>query len=99
MVASQAVLAESPAHIALALVEQMETLATAGEWEHIEDVAIRLRGAVMDIPESERGPVLVAAQQCIDRVATEAFEARKAITGEMHEIRKGQAAKKAYELG
>ncbi len=99
MVASQAVLAESPAHIALALVEQMESLAEAGDWEHIEDVAMRLRGAVMDIPEPERGPVLVAAQHCIERVAAQALDARKAITGEMHEIRKGQAAKKAYELG
>jgi len=98
MVASQAVLAESPAHVALALVEQMETLAEAGEWEHVEDVAIRLRGAVMDIPESERGPVLVAAQHCIEKVAAEAHKARRAITGEMHELRKGQAAKKAYEL-
>jgi len=99
MVASQAVLAESPAHVALALVEQMEALAKAGEWEHVEDVAIRLRGAVMDIPESERGPVLVAAQHGIKKVAAEAQEARKSITGEMHELRKGQAAKKAYELG
>ncbi len=98
MVASQAVLAESPEHVALALVEQMETLADAGEWEHIEDVAIRLRGAVMDIPEPERGPVLLAAQRCIKKVAAEAHNARRAITGEMHEIRKGQAAKKAYEL-
>ncbi len=99
MVASQAVLAESPAHIALALVEQMEALARAGDWEHIEDVAIRLRGAVMDVPEAERGPVLVAAQHCVERVAAEAVDARKAITGEVHELRKGQAAKKAYELG
>ena len=98
MVASQAVLAESPAHVALALVEQMETLAAAGEWDHIEDVAIRLRGAVMDIPESERGPVLVAAQHCIEKVAAEAQRARRTITGEMHELRKGQAARKAYEL-
>ncbi len=98
MVASQAVLAESPAHVALELLAQMEALAEAGEWEHIEDVAIRLRGAVMDIPESERGPVLVAAQGCIEKVAADARTARRNITGEMHEIRKGQAAKKAYEL-
>jgi len=98
MVASQAVLAESPVHIALALVEQMEALAQAGEWEHIEDVTIRLRGAVMDVPEAERGPVLVAAQRCIQSIAAEARQARQAITGEMQEIRKGQAAKKAYEL-
>jgi len=98
MVASQAVLAESPAHVALALVEQMQTLAEAGEWEHIEDVSIRLRGAVMDIPEPERGPVLLAAQHCIEKVAAEANKARRVITSEMHELRKGQAAKKAYEL-
>ncbi len=99
MVASQAVLAESPAHIALALVEQMEALARAGEWEHIEDVAMRLRGAVMDVPESERGPIIVAAQHGIERVAAAATDARKTITGEIHGLRKGQAAKKAYELG
>ncbi len=98
MVASQAVLAESPAHVALELLAQMEALAEAGEWEHIEDVAIRLRGTVMDIPEAERGPVLVAAQRCIEQVAADARKARRSITGEMHELRKGQAAKKAYEL-
>lgn len=99
MVASQAVLAESPVHIALALIEQMEALARACDWEHIEDVAIRLRGAVMDIPESERGPILVAAQHGIERVAAAAHQARKSITGEIHGLRKGQEAKKAYELG
>ena len=98
MVASQAVLAESHADVALELVEQMEALAAAGEWEHIEDVAIRLRGAVMEVPESERGPVLVAAQHGIEKVAAEARRARRSITGEMQELRKGQAAKKAYEL-
>jgi len=98
MVASQAVLAETPVHIALALIEQMESLAEAGEWEHVEDVVLRLRGAVMEIPESERGPVIVAAQHGIEKVAAEAHKARRTITGDMHEIRKGQAAKKAYEL-
>jgi len=98
MVASQAVLAESPAQVALALVEQMEAFAETGEWDHIEDVAIRLRGAVMDIPETERGPVLIAAQRGIEKVEAEAHKARRAITGEMHELRKGQAARKAYEL-
>jgi len=98
MVASQAVLAESAADIALEIAEHMESLAVAGDWEHVEDVTIRLRGAVMDVPEAERAAVLHAAQRSVQKVAAEAKKARQAITGEMHELRKGQAAKKAYEL-
>jgi len=98
MVASQAVLEAQPVSIVLQLSEEMEALATAGEWEQIEDVAVRLRAAVMNVPEAERRSVLLAVQRSTEKVAAGARQARQTVTGKISELRLGQVAKKAYEL-
>lgn len=98
MVASQAAIAESAASIALEMAEHMEVLATAGEWDQIEDIAMRLRGVVMNVPEAERRAVMLTVQRSAERVAAKAKSARLEITGKIAELRRGQAAKKAYEL-
>lgn len=98
MVASRAAIAESATQVALEMAEHMEMLAAAGEWDHIEDIVIRLRGVVMNVPEAERREVMLAVRRSTEQVEAAANAARQAITGKMSELRRGQAAKKAYEL-
>ncbi len=98
MVASRAAMTESAAKVALEMAEHMETLAAAGEWEQVEDIVIRLRGIVTSVPEEERRDVLLAVQRSTEHVEAQARSARQSITGRMSELRRGQAAKKAYEL-
>ena len=99
MVASHAALKETAATVALEMAEHMEMLAEAGEWDQIEDIAVRLRGVVMNVPESERRPVLQKVRQSTELVEARAMEARHEVTSKIYELRRGQAAKKAYELG
>jgi len=98
MVASQAAITESAATIALEMAEHMETLAAAGEWDQIEDIVARVRGVVMNVPENERRAIIQSVQRSAERVADEARMARQDVTGKISELRRGQAAKKAYEL-
>lgn len=98
MAANQAVLTETPESIVLEMSEHMEALAIAGEWDDIEDIAVRLRSAIMNVPEADRRPILIAVQRSTQKVAAEAQKARQTVTGKISELRRGQAAKKAYEL-
>lgn len=98
MVASQKVMSDTAVTSAMEVVSQMEALAATGEWEQIADVAERLRAAVLDVPETERRSVLIAAQQCTDKVLAEAQHAHESVSGKISELRRGQVAKKAYEL-
>ena len=98
MVASQAALADSAKTIALEMAEHIETLAAAGEWEEVEDIVVRLKNAVLKVPEPDRRAVIVAVQQSLDVVAAAAHDARQDVTIKVTELRRGQAAKKAYEL-
>lgn len=98
MVASQAVVKQSASTIAIEMSAQMEVLASYGDWDQVEELAVRLRAAVMDVPENERRNVIKAVQRHTDKVADLARQARQDVTGRIHELRKGQAAKKAYEL-
>ncbi len=98
MVASHAEMTDSAVSIALAMCERMEALAGAGDWDEVEDIALRLRHAVMEVPEAERRPVVLAAQRSTAKVAAGAQTARQTVTGKISELRRGQVAKKAYEL-
>lgn len=98
MVASQKVMTDSAATAAMDIVSQMEALAVTGEWEQVADVAERLRAAVLMVPVAERRAVLIAAQQCTDKVLADAKLAHESVSGKLSELRRGQVAKKAYEL-
>ena len=98
MVASQAALADNAKTIALEMAEHIETLAKAGEWDEVEDMVVRLRSIIMQVPEAERRAVIVKIQQSIDTVSAAARDARQDVTSKVTELRRGQAAKKAYEL-
>ena len=98
MVASQATLDDSPVAVVLQMLEQMESLAGAGEWERIEEIVRRLHAALMNVPEAERRPLLLAAQRSTENVAAGAKQARQTVSDKISELRRGQVAKKAYEL-
>ena len=98
MVANPAVIAETAATIALEMAEHMKALAAAGDWDEVEDTSVRLRRAVMNVPEADRRGVILAVQRSTDIVATEARKAHQTVTGKISELRRGQAAKRAYEL-
>ncbi|MGB5257961.1 MAG: hypothetical protein WBN07_11870 [Woeseiaceae bacterium] len=98
MVASQAALEENPVTVALQMAAEMEALADAGEWERIEEIAVQLRAAVMNVPVAERSALLLAVQRSTDKVAAGAKQARQTVSDKISELRRGQVAKKAYEL-
>lgn len=98
MVASQAAVEENPKATVLQMTAHMEALADSGDWEHIEEVAARLCAAIMNVPEDERRPLLLAVQQSTDKVAAGAKQARQTVSDKIAELRRGQVAKKAYEL-
>ena len=98
MAAHPASLADTAEAKALALCERMEELAIAGEWNDVEDIAVRLRTTVMHVPEADRRSVLLAVKRSTEKVAAGAKKARQAVTDKLSDLRRGQAAKKAYEL-
>lgn len=97
MVASQARMTETPEMIVQQMSEHMETLASNGDWAAVENLAVRLRAAVMNVPEEERRAWLIAAARSTERVAAEAESARQDVTGRISAIRRGQKATQAYE--
>lgn len=98
MVAAQAVVKKSASTTALEISERMKELAATGEWNRIEEILVSLEAAVMDIPEDERRKTIIEVQRCASTITDQAREARQDVTGKIHELRKGQAAKKAYGL-
>lgn len=98
MVANRATIHDSSASAAFELSERIETLAAAGDWDQIENLTVRLQAAVTKVPEAERRAVLLAVQRSIEKVAAAAKLARQGVSGKLTELRRGQVAKKAYEL-
>jgi 5-methylthioribose kinase len=98
MAANPAVFHDSAASAVIEMSERIEALAAAAEWDQIEDITVRLQAAVTKVPEAERRAVLLAVQCSIDNVANAARLARQSVSGKLTELRRGQVAKKAYEL-
>ena len=98
MVASHATMTNTPESVVLEMSARMEELAAAGDWDEVEDLAVRLRSALLEVPEAERRSVLLAVQRSTEKVTAGARSARETVTGKISELRLGQVAKKAYEL-
>lgn len=99
MVASQAVMTETPESVVLEMSEHMQALAAEGEWADVENLAARLRGAVLNVPESVRRPLLAVVMRATEKVALEAESARSDVASKLSALRRGQIATKAYESG
>lgn len=96
MPANQATIESRPADLAIETVARMEALATSGDWSGVEQLAVRLRHIVIEVPESERQAVIVSIGHCLDRLQTKVLESRGEVSEKLTDIRRGRAANKAY---
>ena len=78
------------------LIESMEHRARDGQWEDIENLAVKLRAAVMLVPAHERREALLAAGRSLEAVRALALEAKDQVTEKLSAIRRGKDAAKAY---
>ncbi len=96
MVSSRATIDQTPVETVLDMATTMEACAEGGDWDRVEEITVRLRAAVMRVPEPERRACLRAAQRSTDKVQDLAKSARHEVTGKLSEIRRGRDAAKAY---
>ena len=96
MAANQAMIDASPAEIAVDMMARMEALAASSEWSRVEQLAVRLKSAVLDVPENERQSVAVAIAHSLERVQTIALVSHGEVKEKLSEIHRGRAATRAY---
>ena len=96
MVASQAAMQQNAAAGVAEFAAAIEAHATSGEWELVEELVARLRAAVMDVPEGQRRESLLLAQQALERVQSQAKDARSDVAEKLSAIRRGKDAARAY---
>ncbi|MDX1515710.1 MAG: hypothetical protein R3288_02665 [Woeseiaceae bacterium] len=99
MAVSQPRAAESAQTVVREMSEHMRELAGRGDWSEVEDIAVRLRAAVMNVPESERRELLVEVQRVTEQVAATARDAHRDVTARLAKLRRGQVATEAYKSG
>lgn len=96
MVASQAAMQERPDAVVLEIAASMERHADAGEWELVEELAVRIRSAIMDVPEDQRRDVVLIVQRRLQHVNDMADKHRGDIADRLSVIRRGRHAARAY---
>lgn len=96
MVANQARLPDSPADVAMDIVARMEALAVDGDWGRIEQLAVRLRSTILEIPQQERQAAIVSVGQCLERLQIKVLVSRGEVAEKLSDIRRGQVARRAY---
>lgn len=96
MVASRATMEVSAGKMAREMASNMVRLAEEGQWSGAENIAARLRSAVLEIPGDERQEVMQFVNQCLERVKTSALCSRSDVALKMSEVRRGRDAAKAY---
>lgn len=99
MVASQAVMPETPEMVVREMAEHIEVLASEGDWAEVESMVIRLRAALLKVPEADRHELLLVVQRSTERVAAQAERAREKVAGRISAIHRGRRATIAYENG
>ena len=96
MVANQATLESTPEDVVLEMLERMEALAANGEWDRTERLAVRIKCAVLDVPEQIRHSSVAAVSQSLERIQTMALSSRSEVTDKLSGIRRGRVATRAY---
>ena len=96
MVASQAAMRERPEAVVLEVAESMARHADAGEWERVEELAVRIRSAIMEVPEDQRRDVVLDVQRRLQHVNEMAEKYRGDIADRLSVIRRGRHAARAY---
>ena len=97
MVASQQVMQQDAEAVAAEMSDSMEAFAQHGEWDRVEEIAAKLRAAVMQVPEQQRRETLLSVGRSIERVQTLAEGARADVKDKLSAIRRGKDAAVAYE--
>ena len=96
MAANQARIESDPADVAIDMMARMESLAESGDWNRVEQLAVRLRNVVLEIPESDREAAIVSISHCLERLQVKVLVARGDVTEKLTDIRRGQVATRAY---
>ena len=96
MVASQAAMQERPGAVVLEMAASMAQHADAGEWERVEELAVRIRSAIMEVPEDQRRNVVLDVQRHLQHVNEMAEKYRGDIADRLSVIRRGRHAARAY---
>jgi len=89
---------EAPESVVLEMSEHMTALASAGDWDEIERLAIRLRGAFSNVPERRRRELMDTVQFRLASITDEARKARREVSRELSQLRRGRQAARAYEM-
>ena len=96
MVASQAAIQQTLT--TAEMTATMEAHAASGDWERVEEFLVKLRAAVLEVPERERRDTVLAIQRSLEKVQGLAQSARADVTGKLSQIRLGRDAAKAYSV-
>ena len=96
MVASQAAMQERPEAVVLEMAASMVQHADAGEWERVEELAVRIRSAILEVPEDQRRNVVLDVQRRLQHVNEMAEKYRGDIADRLSVIRRGRHAARAY---
>ncbi len=96
MVASQAVMEQGPMRAVVDISADIEAQAESGEWEKVEELAGKLRSAVMAVPEEQRRAALLMAHRTIEHIQERATAARQTTAEKLSAIRRGRDATRAY---
>ncbi|MEM7432327.1 MAG: flagellar protein FliT [Pseudomonadota bacterium] len=85
-----------PGEIVEEMAQYIEICAEQGEWDRVEEIAVRLRNSVMLVPEQHRRESVQRVQHCIERVQALAATAKDEVATRLATIRRGQHATRAY---
>lgn len=91
--------AESPETVVLEMTQHLEALARDGEWDEVENLTVRLRSAVMNVPEDRRRDAIHEVQRVTEKVLAEAEIAHRQLADRLAGLRRGQVATRAYQSG
>jgi len=92
----QAPIMDTPDTAVLEMASDLQTHALAGDWDGVEELAVRIRSAVMRVPERRRRDVILAARRSLEQVQSQAQTSRKEVADLLTAMRRGQHAKRAY---
>lgn len=96
MALSNAQPAELPETVVFEMTQHLVTLARDGEWDEVESLTVRLRSAVMNIPEDRRREAIHEVQCVTEKVMAEAEIAHRHLADRLSGLRRGQLATRAY---
>ena len=90
MVASQQAMQSEAVTVTAEMTDSMAAHAADGDWERVEEIAIKLRAAIMQVPEHDRRRAILSAARSLENVQDMARQARHTLAGKLSAIRRGR---------